>query len=212
MTHVDVQGPLYLWSLKIKINTPDGGLNTKFHICNKTDTDAIVVANDICARLKILMPSTTEIFGAVISKSNTARDSRILPDAIGDGSYLQTGVDPAATTYNRYDDCISVRFEDEDGDGVTMKLGPIPDTIIGGGSIILPIAAVTDVTVAAAALTAGGAPYATEFTKLMLTIARGCGHVKAKTNVPGGGYDFAIFKRAYVLGVGKKKGGRTFRR
>lgn len=202
--------PNFLWRLRYKINTPDGGLNFALQIAEQAEAAAIAAAIDISGRLKALMPSTCEIFACTISKSNRKRDSRIIPGAIGDGLYLQSGMAPTATVYNRFDDCINVRFEDADGGGVTMKIGPVPDTIIEGGDIKLPITGVTDGTLAPAVLGAQPITYATEFTQLMQAICKYCHHVETKNNLPGGTYTYFAFTKANVKRVGKKKGGRVF--
>lgn len=200
--------PNFLWKLRAKINTPDGGLNWMLHLANKTQAQALAAAVKIMAHYRAILPSTCEVKHCTISKSNTNKDSKIVMAAIGDGLYLQSGVDPAATTYNRFDDCLKVRFEDEAGWGVTEKIGPIPDTIIGNGEIILPIASVTDMTAADPAAPTQPVTYATAFQGLMLLIGKNCSRVKSSTNIAGGNYDYFAFEAAHVIGVGKKKGGR----
>lgn len=204
-TNVD---PNFLWYVRFKINTPNGGFNLKLSMPNTTEINALLQGNKIADHYKYLIPSTCEIIRATISKSNTAKDSRILKAALGDGKYLQNGVAPPATTYNLASDTIKVRFEDEDGSGVTMKLGPVPDTIIGNGEVILPIASVTDMTAPDPVPIITDVVYATAFAQFMLLIGKYCARVEAKTNNPGGAYNFSKFKAAHVIGVGKKKGGR----
>lgn len=202
--------PAFLWKLRFKINTPDGGLNFSLALAEKLEAPAIAAAVDIANRVRALMPSTCSIWACTISKSNTKKDSRIIPGVLGDGLYLQNGVGPAATVYNKFDDALLVRFEDDDGAGVSMKFGPIPDTIIGGGDVILPITGVTDGAVAPAALGAQPITFATEFTQLMQSIAKNCVHLQTKGNVPGGNYTYYTFKTANVKRVTRKKGGRVF--
>lgn len=200
--------PNFLWTLRFKVNTPDGGLNWQLKLPNMTQTQALTAAQKIAAYYLALMPSTCEVKHCTISKSNAAKDSKIVIAAIGDGQYGQSGMSPAATVYNRFDDCIKVRMECVDGGGETIKIGPVPDTIIGGGEILLPIASVTDMTTADPIAPVQPITYATGFAALILLIGKYAGRVKSKTNIPGGTYDFFAFEAAHVLGVGKKKGGR----
>lgn len=202
--------PLFLWILRVKTNTPDGGFNLKLHLPETSEADAKTRANKIIDHYKYLIPSTAEIRRATISRSNVTKDSRILTAGLGDGKYLQNDVDPDPTVYNQADDVIKVRFEDDDGGGVTMKIGPVPDTIIVGGEIPLAIASVTDVTAADPVPIVTDVVYATAFTQFMLLVAKYCARVEAKTNNPGGTYKFSKYKNAHVIGVGKKKGGRVF--
>lgn len=202
--------PNFLYNLRFKINTPDGGLNWKLSFAEMTEVNALAASIDIANRLRALMPSTCEIYAATISKSNRTKDSRFIPGCIGSGQYLQSGMSPAATVYNHFTDAILVRFEDSDGQGVSMKIGPVPDTIITNGQIPLPITGVTDATVAPAALGAQPITYATEFTQLMQAIAKNCAKIVSKNNIPGGTYNYSAFTKANVKRVCKKKGGRVF--
>jgi hypothetical protein len=202
--------PNFLWKVRFKINTPDAGLNFLLQIAEQTEAAAITAVTDIAGRLRALMPSTCEIFACTISKSNTRRDSRMIPGAIGPGLYLQSGVSPAATVYNQATDVFLIRFEDADGSGVSMKIGPIPDTEISAGDAAHVPAAVTDGSAAPAALGAQPITFATEFTQLMQAICKYTHHVETKNNAPGGNYTFSAYTKANFKRVAKKKGGRVF--
>lgn len=204
------EDPNFLWIMRLKVNSPDGGFNLKLHLPHQSEADAKARAIKIADHYKYLLPSTCEIRRATISKSNVTKDSRIITAALGDGKYLQNDADPDPTVYNQADDVIKVRFEDNDGGGVTMKIGPVPDTIIVGGEIPLAIASVTDVSAADPAAIVTDVVYATAFTQFMLLVAKYCARVEAKTNLPGATYKYSLFKAAHVIGVGKKKGGRIF--
>lgn len=205
----DNAGPNYLFTMRTKVNTPDGGLNWNLKFANMTIAQALVAANKIMAYYINLLPSTCEIVHCTLSQSNTTKDSKIVRGALGQGLYLQSGMSPAATTYNRFDDVIKVRFECVDGGGVTEKIGPVPDTIIGNGEVILPIADVTDMTVADPIAPVQPLTYATGFAAMMLLIGKNCSRVVAKNNIPGGTYNYFAFSAAYAIGTGKKKGGRV---
>lgn len=203
-------GDAKLFKLRVKINTPDGGLNWVLHLANTTEADALTRAEAIVTRYKAILPSTCEIKHCTISRSNTHKDSRIIKGVLGDGLYGQGGVDPDPTTYNKFDDVLLVRMEDEEGQGITLKIGPVPDTIISNGEVIDPIDSVTDMAPAVAAAGAQPVTYKTEFKNLMHLIGKYCHRVKAATNNPGGLYEYFAFQRAHVVGVSKKKGGRIF--
>lgn len=210
MTPGNHTGAESLWKLRFKVNTPDGGYNLMLHLPNMVEADAKAAAIKIAEYYRYLIPSTCEIKRCTISKSNTTKDSRIVKDAIGDGRYLNVVLtDP--TVYNKSDDCIKVRFEDLDGSGITLEIGPVPDTIITGGEIPLAISSVEDMTAAdPTSPIVTDLVYATAFQGLMLLIGKNCARVQASTNNPGGTYQYSKFKTAHVLGVGRKKGGRIF--
>lgn len=202
--------PNVLWKCRYHINTPDGGLNFSLHKAEANEAAAQAAFVDIAQRLLAIMPSTCEIFACTMSKDDVKKDGRIIAAAIGKGMYLQSGVSPAATPYNRFDDCINVRLENSDGSGVTIKIGPVPDTIILGGDMVTVPANVTDGSVAPAALGAQPITYATEFTQLMQSICKNCHHVSTKNHTPGGNYTYFTFTKAYATRVSRKKGGRVF--
>lgn len=202
--------PNVLWKGRYKINTPDGGLNFSLHIAEQPAAVALAAFSDIAERLIALMPSTCEIFAAVMSMDNTSKDGQIIADAIGEGKYLQNGATPPATLYNKFDDAILCRFENTNGSGVTLKIAPVPDTIIGGGQILIPILPVTDATVVPTVLPVQPIVYDVEFTQLMQSIAKNCHHVSTKNHTPGGNYTYYAFSKAYAIRVGRKKGARVF--
>lgn len=202
--------PSFLWKARFKINTPDGGINFTLHMAETIEADAKTRAADIANRLKSIMPSTCELYACTISKDDTKKDSRLIPNVIGPGLYGIVDDTSDETVYNRFNDAILVRFENVDGGGTTMKICPIPDSIIANGSIVLPISAVTDFAPAVAAGAAQPVTYATEFTKLMHAIGKYCHHVKVANHVPGGTYTYFPFSSAVVKRVGGKKGARVF--
>lgn len=200
----------FLWKYRLKINTPDGGLVTTLWFPNKNQVDAEAAAVDISARMKCLMPSTTEIFSASIHRQNGKRDGFFMPNLLGPGTYVTPGVDPPPSTYNRFDDAILVRMEDAEGVWVSVPIGPVPDNIIQNQEIPIAIAGVGAQIAPPAAIVNNPVVYNVEFTKLMAALVFYCGHVVAKTNINGGAYDFTTFVRANVKRVTKKKGGRVF--
>lgn len=202
----------YLWKLRFKVNTPDGGSNLLLHLPDMTLVAAKAAALKIGIAYKALIPSTCELRRSTISKSNTKKDSKLLKSLRGDGLYGGIAADPPVvpTVYNNAENCIKTRFEDVDGGGVTLNIGPVPDAIITAGDIPLPIASVEDMTVADPAAPVQPVLYSTAFAALMLLIGKYCCRVESKTNVPGGDYLYARFESAHVLGVGKKKLGRIF--
>jgi len=204
------QAPNHLWKLRFKVNTPDGGLNWMLHIAEKTFADAHTIAVDIASRYRALMPETCEVYHCTLSRDNPKKDSRIVTAGLGDGLYHFEEVVENVSTYNRFDDVLLVRFENQDGWGITHKIGPVPDGIIIAGEVPLPPASVTDIAPAVAAQVAQPIVYATEFTKLMHAIAKNTHHLQTAEHTPGEGYIYFNFERAHFIRAGKKKGGRVF--
>lgn len=198
-----------LWKLRVKVNTPDGGLNWSLHA---KGVEATVRTNfaDIVNRYKSLLVSTSEIYSAIMSKDNHKKDSRIITGVVGPGLYGQSGSAPLETVYNKCDDAILCRFENEDGGGTSLAIGPVPDTIIKNQEIELPISGITDLTPAVAASAAQPVTYATEFTKLLHAIGKNCIHLQTKDHVVGGAYTWFAFVAAHVKRVTRKKTGRVF--
>lgn len=202
--------PNFLWKLRVKINTPDGGLNFSLHRAESNEADARAAFLDICNRLRAIMPSTCEIFMATMSKDNTKKDSRLIPEAIGDGLYGQGGVDPDPTTYNRFDDAFLLRFENAEGGEVPLKLAPIPDLeIVAGEAAHIPDSVVGTPAGALPAIGAQPVTFKTELENLMKAITKNCHHVVTKNHTPGGNYTYFAFENAHFLRVAKKKGGRV---
>lgn len=204
------QAPNYLWKLRFKVNTPDGGLNWMLHIAEKPYATAQAIAEDIASRYRALMPETCEIYHCTLSRDNPKKDSRIVKAALGDGLYHFEEVTPNISTYNRFDDVLLIRFENEDGWGISHKFGPVPDGIIVAGEVPLPPVSVTDIAPAVAAQAAQPVVYATELTKLMHKIAKDTHHVQTKDHIPGETYVYYNFERAHFVRAAKKKGGRVF--
>lgn len=205
--------PNFLWKIFFKINTARKGFNIAFHMAETPEATARAAAIDLSARMLAIMPSTAAIFFAAMSKDDPAKDSRIIPEAQGVGLYLQNGVSPAATPQDSSNTCINIRFENNNGGGVTRQYLPIPDTIITNDTVVLPITPVVGRPGALpAAPVAQPVTYATEFNKLMQAIVFNFHHVQTRGHVPGGNYTYYPFQNAYVLGVSAKKGGRVFTR
>lgn len=202
--------PNYLWKVRFKINAPDGGLNFMVQMAEVVEATAITNATDIAARLRAILPSVCDIYSATISKSNSQKDSRMLPDAIGPGEFGQGGVDPVASTYNQFTDAVLMRFEDADGGFVPMKIGPVPDTFIVAGGPSNPVLSLSDPSIAVPATAVQPVTYQTELKNLCHAIAKYCHHVQSKNNIPGGAYKFTTFTKVHFKRISKKRGGRVF--
>ncbi len=202
--------PLFLWKLRFKVNTPDGGLNMLLQMAEISEATALTQAADIAARYRAIMPSTCAIYSATLSKSNTKKDSRIVTAAIGAGLYGQGGVDPEESTYNRFDDACLMRFEDADGGGITLKIGPVPDDFIEAGDPAAAVASVIDMSAALAVTAVQPVVYQTELKNLAHAIGKYCHHVESANNIPGGTYTYFPWVRAHFKRIGEKKGGRVF--
>jgi len=205
MTQVANQETNPLWHLNFKINAIGRGFNTKFHIADKAEADALTAANDIATRLKILLPTDAEIFYATISRDNTKKDSRFLASALGQGTFLLDPEDEGSS-YDNAGTAILVRFEHTSGGSVTRKFCPIPDGVVTGGQPTSPITAITTAPVAAPAASSGADTWFVNFNKFMGAVCFYTHHL-VSGHQPGGGYEYFGLNRAYVLRTGKKKGG-----
>lgn len=204
-------GDLPLWKLRLKINTPDGGLNSSFWCALKIEADARAACIDLGNRILAIMPSTCEIFSAVMSKDTTKKDGRVIPDIIADGRYGQGGVDPEPTTYNRYDDAFLIRIENNDGGWMDYKHGPIPDgEIVAGEAPNAPDSVVGVPAGALPAIAAQPVVFKTELNNLMKALVKNFTHIQTKGHTPGGTYTYFLFENAHYERVTKKKGGRVF--
>jgi len=205
-----------LWHLFLKINTDFGGVNFKLHLLGATLAAVRANATRIATRYRWIMPKSAEIVHVHLSKDDSDQDSRQLPEACGLGLYGSNATPtPILTKFNRYTDCVLVRFEDSTGGGVTRKIGPVPDTVISEqGLTVTPDSVIGDVKPTNPATAAGiayvaDASWATEFSNLIQDIAANCINVKAG-HAPGGVFQYADMWNALVnVQVGGKKGARV---
>lgn len=201
--------PNFLWHGNVKINTDTMGFNWKFHVAEKPEADAITSLGALTSLMKKMMPVNSEITYATVAKDNHAKDSRFSRAAIGVGAYGLDLTTPAGEDYNRPDDCLLIRFEHAGGSSVTRKLGPVPDSIIEGGAIAGTFP--TDVTAAVVAAPAAwvtGDTYPVMVNKFMKAFMYYTHHL-VSGHSPGGPYVYYGWTAAYVLRVGRKKGGRV---
>ena len=202
-------GPNLLWHGNIKINTDTMGFNFKFHVAEKPEADAISALGALSALMKKLMPVNSEITYATVAKDNHAKDSRFSRAAIGVGAFGMDATPPAGEEYNRPDDCLLIRFEHSGGASVTRKLGPVPDSIIAGGAIdgTFPTDVTAPVVVSPTAWVTLDT-YPAMVTKFMQAFMFYTNHLQSGHS-PGGPYVYESWTAAYVLRVGRKKGGRV---
>lgn len=198
-----------LWHVNYKINTDFKGFNFKIHIPSVDETSARAIAIRIGRRLKYTMPVSAEIVMATLNKDDHAPDSRIVPDVIGPGLYVLAGMSPPPSKFDNSVTALLVRFEHSAGLGITRKFAPIPDDICTNQALTTPIAGLVNVTAAPVTAPGAGADWFAEMSNLMQDIAFSCKAIKTG-HLPGGPYQVADFKNAYVMRVGAKKGGRVF--
>lgn len=205
-----------LWHLFIKINTDFGSLNFKLHLLGANLAAVRAKAARLCTRYRWLLPTSAELVHAHLSKDDSDQDSRQLPEGCGPGLYGSNATPSAVVTkFNRYTDCILVRFEDSTGGGVTRKIGPVPDSVITAQEIVPTITSVTGDAVPAVPGDDPGIAYAadtswaTEFTNFIQDVAASCINVRSG-HPPGGAFQYADLWNALVSNqVGGKKGARV---
>lgn len=201
--------PNFLWHGNVKINTDTMGFNFKFHVAEKPEADAKIALLKLAALQLLLMPGNSEIVYATVSKDNTAKDSRAVRGALGVGAYVTAaGPPPVPALYNRPDDALLIRFEHLGGGSVTRKIGPLPDTLVVGGNMSITIADVDAPVVAAPAEAAPGDAWEVLCNKFMKAFMFYTQHLQSG-HQPGTGYTYFPWTAAYVLRVGRKKGGRV---
>lgn len=200
--------PTTLWKANLKINTDERGFTFGFHIVNASEALARTAANDIAQRYLALMPKSAEIFFATISKWDSARDSRFLPDAIGPGTYEEDAGPPILSDYDLARTSILIRLEHSGGGSVTRKMCPVPDSIIYGGQTVDTIEPVIGLAPPAAAAGAA-ANWHAEFTNFMQALVYSTVHI-ASGGAPGGPYTSTPYANAFAIRAGVKRGGRVF--
>lgn len=200
--------PVTLWKANLKINTDERGFTFGFHVINASETAARASANDIAARYRALMPLSAEIFFATISKWDSKRDSRFLPDAIGPGEYTEDEGPPVVSDYDIARTSILIRLEHDGGGSVTRKFCPIPDSIVNGGHNVDAIVNVLG-TAPPAAAPGAGANWEAEFTNFMQALVYSTTHIESGGS-PGGPYTSRAYVNAFAIRAGVKRGGRVF--
>lgn len=201
----------WLWKLNVKINGPVKGFNFKLWLQGKTAADAVLAGNDICSRIRYILPGDSEVFAATVSKDDSRKDSLFLETAPGPGLYNVASSGGSASSCDADETAIMVRFENADGTSDTKKFCPIADNIITKRAIItafaLPVSWLKPV--AAPAAPADISAWVTNFGGLMGAILYYASHVYSG-HTSGGPYTYCNFLKAIPLRVGRKKGGRAF--
>jgi hypothetical protein len=197
-----------LWKANLKINTDERGFTFGFHVINASETAARTAADDIAKRYLALMPKSAEIFFATISKWDSKRDSRFLPNSIGQGQFVEDEGPPEVSDYDISRTSVLIRLEHDGGGSVTRKFCPVPDSIIFGGKPVDAIVPVTTLMPPAAAPGAG-ADWHSEFTNFMQALIYSTTHIESGGS-PGGPYTSRVYTAAYAIRTGVKKGGRVF--
>lgn len=199
-----------LFHMNLKINCQGRGYQTKLHLVGADYAAVVPNAVKVASALRLCLPQDASVFYATISRDNTKKDSKYLKGALGNGLY--TGVvatPPVPTKANEGWDALLVRFENEDGGYLPMKIGPVPDAIIDGGTVVPSITDLDAPFTAADPAAADGTDYAIAFTNLMKFILKYCYHVRSG-HAPGGVFTYWGLTAAYVIDTSKKKGGRSF--
>lgn len=198
-----------LWHSNFKINTATRGYNLKFHHVGVDFAPIKLLAIDIAARLKKLMPTDAEIVYATLNNDNTKKDGRFIRGALGPGEYAVGGPPAVAQLYDTSWTCLEVRMENGEGDAVVRKIGPIPDAVLSSEELV---AAVTDFEapgVGALPAAGAGADWYAEFTNFMRCLGEKTHHVRSN-HAPGAAFTYFPWAACYYVRVGRKKGGRVF--
>ena len=204
------EGTIGLWKAVFKMNGIYHGFPLSFHLAEKTESQARTIAEDIGAKLKIILPPSAEIFYATIAKTDTRKDSRFIPGAVGPGvAQVSAGPPIVPMTLNHERDCLRVRFESLGPQPVTRLFPLLPDEQVEDQELVNPIDAVTDIPVANPAVPTNLTAWATNYNVLLKTLVFSTHHVKTH-DTPGGVYTYYTWNAAYPGAIGTKKGGRLF--
>jgi hypothetical protein len=198
-----------LWHLNLKINHGRRGLNCKFHVAGGTETEVRTKAIEIATRYKWIMPTSSEIVFATISKDNTKKDSRLVPGCLGPGLSPEAVEVPADSVPDLPTTSLLIRMEHEDGGSVTRKIGPVIDVFVADAEAVAAIADVTSMPLVLPPASAAADAYALRVNKLMQVLVMNTNHV-VSGHAPGGEYTTFLWTAAYFIRVGQKKGGRVF--
>lgn len=198
-----------LFKINFKINTEDHGFNESWHVQGGDVAAARTKAIAIATARRRIMPADCEIAYATMSKDDSKRDSKFIPEARGAGLIIGTGVSPPPTTVNDDKTAVKIRFENDGGGSETRLLVGVPDGEVTSNALVnLP----TDVTATfAAADPAEGdlTLFALQLTNFMKIITKHAINVRAG-HAPGAVYTWWPYTAAYYVGIGKKKGGKIF--
>lgn len=203
-----------LWHLNMKINTDFCSFTTKWHMKGAALVDVRAKAVALCTRWKWIMPPSCSIEHATLNKDDHDQDSRQLSEVFGPGLFGSNKAGGAQITkFNRATDHLLVRFEHAAGNGVTRKIGPVPDEVVSQQQIVGTVPPQNTDTTPIAPVTAPGIVYVADTTWIVemgnliqyigfATIAVKAGHP------PGGAYKFAPWLNCLPANVGGKKGAR----
>lgn len=203
------EGVTGLWVANYKLNGPHRGFNLKFNLAEKTESEAKTIATDLGKKIRAILPGDCEIFYATISKTDTRRDSRYIPDCVGGGQSLISAGPDVPTECNHERDSLRVRFESAGPQPVTRLFPMIPDTEVEGQELANAITAVTEMPPSNPTVPVAFIDWAANFNTLLKTIVYSTHHVKTPAT-PGGVYTYYAWNAAYPGALSTKKGGRDF--
>lgn len=197
-----------LWHANYKINTSRRGFQWKNSIAGVDEAAAVAAAEDIATRMKKLLPGDAEIVFATLSNDNSVRDATFLDTALGVGEYESAaGPPPVPGQVDQDQTAIQLRLENIDRQSVQRYYNPIPDNILAGDALA---GSVTNVlTMPGVIDAAGAATWYLEFGNFMKTLVKLTHYVKSG-HAPGGVYQYAAWRKCFVIRTTKKKGGRSF--
>lgn len=198
-----------LWTALWKINAANKGYQFKVNIAGVDEATAVANADDLAARILALFPEDAEVMFATLSNNNSARDAAFLRNALGSGEYITAvGPPPVGAKFNDGSTGIQIRMETPDRQSVQRIFNPLPDTVVTDALIQGSVADVLSLPVAVDAPGAAATWYV-EMANFMKALVMKTHYVKSG-HAPGGVYLYSAWRRAFLIRVTKKKGGRAF--
>lgn len=197
-----------LWHANYKINTTGRGFQWRSSIAGVDENTAVLVAEDLATRMKKLLPADAAIVFATLSNDNSVRDATFLDTALGGGEFEEAAGPPVVLGKVDQDQtAIQLRLENIDRQSVQRYWNPIPDAILSGDALA---AAVTNIVTTPGVIpAAGAATWYLEMSNFMATLVKSTHYVKSG-HASGGIYQYAAWRKCFVIRTAKKKGGRSF--
>lgn len=201
-------GTIGLWHINYQINS-DRGFHFGVSVAEQNEAQVRAVGNDLGTRLLYLLPADAEIVFASFSKSDSPRDGRYLPAAVGAGKNAIAGSPPVPQNTDQPRTCVELRLEDPNGFPLVRKVCPIPDGVVTDNDLTVKPTNVVGLPVALPAAPVANELYSVTLGAFMQALVLQTHHV-VSGGPPGGAYTYFAWANCYYMRVGSKKGGRFF--
>ena len=202
---------LALWRANYKINTEYRSFNYRVWLAAMTEANAFTKAEDIGKRLRDVLTTDTEIFYAHISRWDSRKDSRYVPDCVGRGTYGPGDEETEPEKYDHARTALLLRLEANAGGYISPKVAPLPDSVVEGGWLLAehepdPVKGRPE---APPALAEEEDDWKTRFNLFLQGLVFHTHYVPGPI-MSGGQYEYDEWRNGYAMRISSKKGGRVF--